>query len=160
MEQRGFMNRKKETFRCDLLKHLCCFSVTDMGWTKEINIVSWSGGRPVIDIRRWNADHTTMGKGISINYEELIWLHEALTEILKDEETLAIVKSRKLYRDILPNVNFTMNQKPITKEEEAALKGEAQRSVKEQLAINKQYPISVQEDEPKETQLAEEKVPF
>ena len=41
------------------------------GWVLEINKVSW-GGRPAkYDIRSWAPDHSKMGKGVTLNDEEL-----------------------------------------------------------------------------------------
>lgn len=39
-------------------------------WTKEVNLVSWNGGIPKIDIRDWDADHERCGKGITLSKEE------------------------------------------------------------------------------------------
>lgn len=39
-------------------------------WAKEVNLVSWNGGAPKIDIREWNADHTKMGKGVTFKPDE------------------------------------------------------------------------------------------
>ena len=39
-------------------------------WTKEVNLVSWNGNSPKVDIREWNADHTRMKKGITLTFEE------------------------------------------------------------------------------------------
>ena len=44
-------------------------------WTKEVNIVSWNGRQPKIDIREWSEDHTRMSKGITLTDAEA----EALT---------------------------------------------------------------------------------
>lgn len=43
----------------------------DKGWKKEFNMVSWNGGEPKYDIRQWNEDHSRMGKGITLSYDEL-----------------------------------------------------------------------------------------
>ena len=40
------------------------------GWSTQLNLVSWNGREPKLDIRSWNEDHTRMGKGISLNMEE------------------------------------------------------------------------------------------
>lgn len=40
------------------------------GWTKEVNLISWNGGIPKIDIRDWNEDHSRCGKGITLSKEE------------------------------------------------------------------------------------------
>ena len=39
-------------------------------WTKEINLVSWNGREPKVDIREWNSDHSRMSKGSTFTFEE------------------------------------------------------------------------------------------
>lgn len=39
-------------------------------WTKELNIVQWSKGRPKFDVREWSPDHSKMAKGITLNDDE------------------------------------------------------------------------------------------
>lgn len=41
------------------------------GWTKEINLVAWNGGKPKWDIRDWNPDHTSMSRGLTLNDAEM-----------------------------------------------------------------------------------------
>lgn len=53
------------------------------GWATELNEVSWNGAKPKYDIRRWNADHTKMGKGITFTRPEAMSLLLALQEELK-----------------------------------------------------------------------------
>lgn len=50
------------------------------GWNKEINLVSWNGREPKIDIREWSQDHTQMGKGITLTAEEAKTLLKLLNE--------------------------------------------------------------------------------
>lgn len=38
--------------------------------SKEINLVSWNGHEPKVDIREWNSDHSKMSKGITLTNEE------------------------------------------------------------------------------------------
>ena len=52
------------------------------GWTKELNMVSWSEHEPKYDIREWSPDHTRMGKGVTLTEEEV----NALRAILNGEE--------------------------------------------------------------------------
>jgi len=40
-------------------------------WTLELNRIAWNGGAPKYDIRRWNADHSRMGKGVTLSDEEM-----------------------------------------------------------------------------------------
>ena len=42
----------------------------DTEWSKEINLVSWNGRQPKVDIREWNEDHTRMSRGITLTQEE------------------------------------------------------------------------------------------
>ena len=53
-------------------------------WSKEINLVSWNGREPKIDIRSWNSDHTKMEKGITFTDEEaervVMALHNYVSE--------------------------------------------------------------------------------
>lgn len=50
----------------------------------ELNMVSWNDREPKYDIRSWTADHSRMGKGISLTEEEM----ERLVELWnsRDEE--------------------------------------------------------------------------
>lgn len=45
---------------------------------KEINLVSSNGRKPKIDIRDWASEHEKMGKGITLNFEELKKLKEII----------------------------------------------------------------------------------
>jgi hypothetical protein len=51
------------------------------GWKKEVNTVSWNDRGPKIDIRDWDANHEKMGKGVTLNREEVIKLKELLREL-------------------------------------------------------------------------------
>ena len=72
----------------EIIKPLGVLSEGSKGWTKEINLVSWNERKPKADIRDWAPEHEKMGKGITLNYEELKMLKEFLNGI--DLETLAI----------------------------------------------------------------------
>lgn len=52
-------------------------------WSLELNRVSWNGAPPKYDIRTWNEDHSRMGKGVSLNQEEM---DNLLAVFAKDEE--------------------------------------------------------------------------
>ena len=47
-------------------------------WTLELNRVAWNGGPPKYDIRSWDADHTRMGKGVTLNDDEMGALLDAM----------------------------------------------------------------------------------
>jgi len=48
------------------------------GWKKELNLVSWNGRTPKLDIRDWSPDHQNMGKGITLTREQASRLVELL----------------------------------------------------------------------------------
>ncbi len=51
------------------------------GWQKEINLISWNDRKPKVDIRDWAPEHEKMGKGVTLNKEELKKLKELLEGI-------------------------------------------------------------------------------
>lgn len=67
--------------RFEIVRHIGVLSESASGWTKELNVVSWNGGAPKLDIRDWAPDHEKMGKGITMTAEEA----EALRELLSME---------------------------------------------------------------------------
>ena len=54
-----------------IVKQFGVISESPKGWTRELNLISWNGRDPKYDIRDWAPDHEKMGKGISMNREEL-----------------------------------------------------------------------------------------
>ena len=66
----------------EIIKHIGSLSESSRGWTKELNIISWNGGVPKLDIRDWAPEHEKMGKGISLSASEL----QALTDMLNEIE--------------------------------------------------------------------------
>ena len=56
------------------------------GWRKELNIVSWNGRPPKLDIRDWNETHDKMGKGITLTGAETRAMIALLNEV--DLDTL------------------------------------------------------------------------
>lgn len=50
------------------------------GWSKEINMVSWNGGQPKVDIRDWDETHERMSKGITLTKEEF----RDMIQVVKD----------------------------------------------------------------------------
>ena len=49
-------------------------------WTKEVNIVSWNGGKAKIDVREWNPEHDRMSKGVTLFDDEAKELVRVLTD--------------------------------------------------------------------------------
>ncbi|MBU3207811.1 YdbC family protein [Clostridium algidicarnis] len=54
------------------------------GWKKELNLISWNDKEAKYDIRDWDSEHKKMGKGVTLNIDEL----KALKEILNGMEVL------------------------------------------------------------------------
>ncbi|GHT62906.1 hypothetical protein FACS1894109_21740 [Spirochaetia bacterium] len=70
----------------DVLKHFGVISEERGGWKKEINLVSWNGKNPKIDIRDWAPGHEKMGKGITLTQEEATALQDLLAVALEKPE--------------------------------------------------------------------------
>ncbi|MDD3051406.1 MAG: PC4/YdbC family ssDNA-binding protein [Candidatus Cloacimonetes bacterium] len=49
------------------------------GWTKELNLISWNNKDPKYDLRDWSPEHEKMGKGVTLNNEELKKLKDLLS---------------------------------------------------------------------------------
>ncbi len=64
----------------DVVKHFGVLSEEKTGWKKEVNLVSWNGRTPKIDIRDWAPGHEKMGKGITLTPEEAKNLIELLSK--------------------------------------------------------------------------------
>lgn len=62
------------------IQHLGTINTCETGWTKEVNIISWNGGVPKIDIREWSPEHDRMSRGITLHMKEA----ERLADYLKD----------------------------------------------------------------------------
>ena len=65
----------------EIIQSIACLSEEKNGWTKEINLVSWSGREPKYDIRAWSENHEKMGKGITLSHDEIKNLKSILNEI-------------------------------------------------------------------------------
>jgi len=55
----------------EILKTIGVLSTSASGWSKELNLISWNDREPKYDLRDWSADHTKMGKGVTLTAEEL-----------------------------------------------------------------------------------------
>ena len=67
----------------EIIKHIGKLSESSRGWTKELNIISWNGGVPKLDIRDWAPEHEKMGKGITLTEEEAEKLAKLLQKLQK-----------------------------------------------------------------------------
>jgi len=65
----------------EIKEKIAVLSENDNGYSKQINIVSWNGGKPQIDIRMWKVQQDKLPvplKGIPLNDDETKALKEAL----------------------------------------------------------------------------------
>lgn len=65
----------------EITKNLGVLSESAKGWTKEINLVSWNNYPAKYDIREWDPEHLKMGKGVTLNAEEIKELRDILNEL-------------------------------------------------------------------------------
>lgn len=59
---------------------------TASGWSTRLNLISWNGGTPKLDIRSWNEDMTRMGKGVTFSKEDAKDLAVLLNSYLEIDE--------------------------------------------------------------------------
>ena len=67
----SFTNYQKEDITYEINERLGIISEDMNGWTRELNLVSWNGGKAKFDLREWSPDHTRMRKGFTFNHEEM-----------------------------------------------------------------------------------------
>ena len=72
-------------FKYDVVEEIATLSCREAStgtiYSKEINLISYNDAAPVYDIRNWTDYHdeeARMGKGITLNREELKALRDAL----------------------------------------------------------------------------------
>jgi hypothetical protein len=65
----------------EIIKTIAILSTSASGWSRELNLISWNDREPKYDLRDWSADHTKMGKGVTLTKEELLALKELLNKI-------------------------------------------------------------------------------
>ena len=66
----------------EIVKEIAVLSASDSGYTKEINLISWTGKVPKYDIRSFSPNREKCGKGITLNADEAAALLEALQKEL------------------------------------------------------------------------------
>ena len=70
----------KTEIKSEIVKTIGVLAQNKGGWQRELNIVRWNEGKAKLDIRDWGPDHGKVGKGISLNREEVAILKELLSE--------------------------------------------------------------------------------
>jgi len=65
----------------EIMQQVGVVSISSSGWTKELNLISWNDREPKFDLRDWSADHSKMGKGVTMTREELLALRDLLNQL-------------------------------------------------------------------------------
>lgn len=65
----------------EIEKEIGTISESSKGWTKELNLISWNGKEAKYDLRDWATEHEKMGKGVTLNLNELKALKELLNSM-------------------------------------------------------------------------------
>jgi hypothetical protein len=65
----------------EITEELAVLSESAKGWTKELNMVSWNDREPKFDIREWAPEHERMGKGVTLNREEMKKIKDILNKM-------------------------------------------------------------------------------
>lgn len=70
-----------EQIKYEIVEELGVLSESAKGWKKELNLISWNGAEPKYDLRDWAPNHEKMGKGVTLNEEEVKTLYKILGKI-------------------------------------------------------------------------------
>lgn len=76
----------KTEIKYEIVKNIGVLSTNKSGWNREINVVRWNEGKAKVDIRDWGPDHEKVGKGISLNAEEVAVLKALLEDYIPEDE--------------------------------------------------------------------------
>lgn len=68
----------------EIVKEIAVLSMSDSGYTKEINLISWNGAEPKYDIRSFSPNREKCGKGVTLTEAEAGKLLAALQKVLSE----------------------------------------------------------------------------
>ena len=72
----------KDKVTCEIVEQIAVLSTNaNTGWRTELNIVSWNGRAPKLEIRDWAPDYSKMSKGVTLTTAEARALKEALIKV-------------------------------------------------------------------------------
>lgn len=74
--------KKKDDFDFVIVREVGVIRESSKGWTKRVNLISYNGKEPVIDLRVWSPEGK-MTKGITFRIEEKEKVIELLEKIEK-----------------------------------------------------------------------------
>lgn len=70
-----------DKFSFSIEGNLGTLKISDSGWRKELNIVSWNGREPKFDIRDWSPERKRMSRGVTFSKDEIVKLKALLNKI-------------------------------------------------------------------------------
>ena len=65
----------------EVVKRIAVLSDPEAGYKKELNLVSWNGAEPKIDLRTWSPEGIAL-KGLTLTEDEAKELCKALNDML------------------------------------------------------------------------------
>ena len=83
-------NREEITF--EIKEHIAVINTSETGWTREVNLVSWNGTNPKIDVREWDPDHKRMSRGITLTEAEAEKFARAIGQRMLEKQKAAQAK--------------------------------------------------------------------
>ena len=83
-------NREEITF--EIKEHIALLNTSETGWTREVNLVSWNGTKPKVDVREWDPDHQRMSRGITLTETEAEKFARAIGQRMLEKQKEAQAK--------------------------------------------------------------------
>ena len=83
-------NREEITY--EIKEHIAVINTSETGWTREVNLVSWNGTNPKIDVREWDPDHQRMSRGITLTEAEAEKFARAIGQRMLEKQKAAQAK--------------------------------------------------------------------
>ena len=83
-------NREEITF--EIKEHIAVINTSETGWTREVNLVSWNGTKPKVDVREWDPDHQRMSRGITLTETEAEKFARAIGQRMLEKQKAAQAK--------------------------------------------------------------------
>ena len=83
-------NRDEITY--EIKEHIAVLNTSETGWTREVNLVSWNGTKPKVDVREWDPDHKRMSRGITLTEAEAEKFARAIGQRMLEKQKAAQAK--------------------------------------------------------------------
>ena len=67
----------------EVIKKIAMISGSETGFRKELNLVSWNGKEPKIDLRKWSPEGIAL-RGLTLTEDEAKELQKALNDMFAE----------------------------------------------------------------------------